>query len=41
VDSFEYALGTYGGTIASAIVSEPLTFNLVLANDAGSPGYFS
>ena len=40
-DSFEYARGPYGGTITYATVSEPLTFNLVLANDAGSSGYLS
>ena len=40
-DAFEYAIGTYGGTITYATVSEPLTFNLVLANDAGSSGYLS
>ena len=40
-DTFEYATGTYGGTITYATVSEPLTFNLVLANDAGSSGYLS
>ena len=38
-DSFEYARGTFGGTITYATVSEPLTFNPVLANDAGSSGY--
>ena len=40
-DAFEYTIGTYGGTITYATVSEPLTFNLVLANDAGSSGYLS
>ena len=38
-DSFEYAVGTHGGTITYATISEPLTFNLPLANDAGSSGY--
>ncbi|MCY4625057.1 MAG: ABC transporter substrate-binding protein [Chloroflexi bacterium] len=38
-DRFEYDIGTYGGTITYATISEPLTFNLVLANDAGSSGY--
>ena len=38
-DSFEYARGTFGGTVTYATVSEPLTFNPVLANDAGSSGY--
>ena len=40
-DSFEYARGTFGGTVTYATVSEPLTFNPVLANDAGSSGYLS
>ena len=38
-DAFEYAIGAYGGTITYATISEPLTFNLPLANDAGSTGY--
>ncbi len=40
-DRFEYDVGTYGGAITYATVSEPLTFNLVLSNDAGSSGYLS
>ena len=40
-DSFEYAVGTHGGTITYSTISEPLTFNLPLANDAGSSGYLS
>jgi len=40
-DSFEYAVGTQGGTITYSTISEPLTFNLPLANDAGSSGYLS
>ena len=40
-ESFEYARGTFGGTVTYATVSEPLTFNPVLANDAGSSGYLS
>ena len=40
-DSFEYAVGTPGGGITYATISEPLTFNLPLANDAGSSGYLS
>ncbi|MCY4581729.1 MAG: ABC transporter substrate-binding protein [Chloroflexi bacterium] len=40
-DSFEYAVGTHGGTITYATISEPLTFNLPLANDAGSSGFLS
>ena len=38
-DAFEYAVGAYGGTITYATISEPLTFNLPLANDAGSTSY--
>ncbi len=40
-ETFEYAVGTHGGAITYATISEPLTFNLVLANDAGSSGYLS
>ena len=40
-DEFEYAIGMHGGAITYATVSEPLTFNLVLANDAGSVNYLS
>ncbi len=40
-DSFEYAVGAHGGTITYSTISEPLTFNLPLANDAGSSGYLS
>ena len=40
-DTFEYAVGEYGGTITYSTISEPLTFNLPLANDAGSSGYLS
>ena len=40
-DTFEYAIGEYGGTITYSTISEPLTFNLPLANDAGSSGYLS
>ena len=38
---FNYAIGNYGGSITYATISEPLTFNLALANDAGSSGYLS
>ncbi|MDE2766179.1 MAG: ABC transporter substrate-binding protein [Chloroflexota bacterium] len=40
-DSFEYAVGTHGGSITYATIGEPLTFNLALANDASSSGYLS
>lgn len=35
---FEYAIGTPGGTLTIATISEPLTFNLALSNDTGSTG---
>ena len=35
-DTFEYAIGKHGGTITYATITEPLTFNLAIANDAGS-----
>ena len=38
-ETFEYAVGTHGGSITYATISNPLTFNPVLANDAGSSGY--
>ena len=37
-DEFEYEVGEYGGTLTFATISEPLTFNLALSNDAGSSG---
>lgn len=37
-DAFEYAIGEFGGELTFATISEPLTFNLALANDAGSSG---
>ena len=40
-DTFEYAIGTHGGRITYSTIGEPLTFNLVLANDASSSGYLS
>ena len=36
--SFEYRIGNYGGTLTSAILSDPLTFNLAIATDATSAG---
>ena len=38
-DEFEYRIGTPGGSVTYATISEPLTFNLALANDAGSSSY--
>ena len=35
---FAYAIGTPGGTYRIATISEPLTFNLAIANDASSSG---
>ncbi len=35
---FEYAVGTHGGALTVATISEPLTFNLAIANDASSSG---
>ena len=35
---FDYAIGKYGGTLTYATISEPLTFNLAIANDASSSG---
>ncbi len=40
-DSFEYAVGTHGGTITYSTIGEPLTFNFPLANDASSSSYLS
>ena len=40
-DTFEYAIGKHGGTITYATITEPLTFNLAIANDAGSSSYLS
>ena len=37
-DQFEYTIGTPGGTLTIATVSEPLTLNLAIANDASSSG---
>ena len=33
---FEYAIGTHGGSITSATISEPLTFNLAISTDSSS-----
>ena len=35
-EEFEYAIGKPGGTLTFATISEPLTFNLAIANDASS-----
>ena len=35
-DEFSYELGTRGGALTLATISEPLTLNLALSNDAGS-----
>lgn len=40
-DAFEYAIGEYGGELTFSTIAEPLTFNLALANDAGSSGVLS
>ena len=37
-EEFEYTLGTQGGTLTFATISDPLTFNLAIANDASSSG---
>ena len=37
-ERFEYAIGVPGGTLTIATISEPLTFNLAVANDTGSTG---
>ena len=37
-EEFEYTIGTHGGTRALATISEPLTLNLAIANDASSSG---
>ena len=37
-EEFEYAIGKPGGTFTFATISEPLTFNLAIANDASSSG---
>lgn len=35
-EDFEYAIGRQGGSLTIATISEPLTFNLAISNDAGS-----
>ncbi len=40
-EEFEYAIGKPGGTLTFATISEPLTFNLAIANDASSSGVLS
>ena len=40
-ETFAYTIGQPGGTLTYATISEPLTFNLALANDSGSSGYLS
>ena len=37
-EEFEYTTGEYGGTLTFATISEPLTFNLAISNDASSSG---
>ena len=37
-EDFDYATGKHGGTLTYATISEPLTFNLAIANDASSSG---
>ena len=37
-EGFSYEIGSHGGTLTVATISEPLTFNLALARDAGSSG---
>ena len=36
--AFEFRTGKHGGTLTFATISEPLTFNLAIANDASSSG---
>ena len=35
-EQFEYSIGTPGGALTIATISEPLTFNLAISNDASS-----
>ena len=37
-DNFEYSSGKRGGALTLATISDPLTFNLAVANDASSSG---
>ena len=36
-DAFSYEIGTYGGTITTATIGKPLTFNLALATTPTRP----
>ena len=40
-EEFEYAIGSHGGNLTFATISDPLTFNLAIANDASSSGVLS
>ncbi len=40
-EEFDYSSGKQGGTLTSATLSEPLTFNLAIATDASSSGVLS
>ena len=35
-EAFGYTVGSHGGSLTLATISEPLTFNLAISNDAGS-----
>ena len=37
-DRFEFSSGKRGGALTLATISDPLTFNLAVANDASSSG---
>ncbi len=37
-EQFQYAIGDHGGELTIATISDPLTFNLAIANDASSSG---
>ena len=37
-EQFEYTIGTPGGALTIATISDPLTFNLAVSNDASSSG---
>ena len=39
-DRFEYSSGKRGGALTLATISDPLTFNLAVANDASSSGFW-
>lgn len=40
-EQFRYVNGEYGGELTIATISDPLTFNLAIANDASSSGVLS